>query len=151
MNKAVGTLLFVLAFALAGMLVNKLFFRHKAPDSANATAGDMEVFINDEVKRLNEKGPMQIDPDTRFDLAKSGPGLAHITYYYTFTRSNAPLLDPQGFKLLAEPILLKRVCREEKLKKIMQNGATFSYHYMSMSAQTIANFDVNKEACKPYT
>jgi hypothetical protein len=108
---------------------------------------DMRRALETAADQLNQRGPISVNPDVRFDRAFAGPG-ARLTYYYSLPKYSSGDLNPDLLRKNVEPIMRNQLCLDEIVKKSMNMGATFVFVMRANNGADVLRFEMGKGACR---
>lgn len=97
-------------------------------------------------KVTNQQLPMKIDGDTLFE--RVGAEDKELTYYYTLVNYTAAEANKEHAREVLQPRLIARTCKTAEMKKLLDNGATFSWKYSSKDSLPLLKVTVDAESCK---
>lgn len=96
--------------------------------------------------QLNEKGPVMVDEETRWDRSEAGPG-PRLTYFYTFPNYSSDGITREWLLENLQPDITGNVCRNEEMKPSLQYGGTYVYVFAGNDGVEIARFEINRNDC----
>ncbi len=98
------------------------------------------------VYQINNKLPMSVDRDTRWDSTQAGPGRA-FTYHYTIVTARAADVDTMGFYQAMSSHLRNSVCSSQDMQVFLKNGVTVSYSYRGSDGRHISKVVIKPRDC----
>ena len=96
--------------------------------------------------QANQASPAAVDPDTRLDGAKAGPGLK-LTTTYTLVNSEANGDTSATFESKLAPVIRKNSCENPELRPLIDQGVVVVLEYHGGKGEPIGTVSVNRAAC----
>src|SRR5579862_2836756 len=78
--------------------------------------------------QANQAAPAAIDPDTRLDGARAGPGMK-LTSMYTLVNAEANGVDGSTFEAKLAPTIKKASCSNPELRPLIDQGVVVVLEY----------------------
>ena len=78
--------------------------------------------------QANGAAPAAVDPDTRLDGAKAGPGL-RLTVRYTLVNAESNGVDSKTFEAKMTPIIKEGSCANPDLRPLIDQGVVVVLEY----------------------
>ena len=97
--------------------------------------------------QANGAAPANIDPDTRLDGARAGPGLK-LTTQYTLVNAEANGVDSAAFETKLAPVVKKGSCENPDLRPLIDQGVLVVLEYRGTKGNPIATVNVNRDTCR---
>jgi hypothetical protein len=94
----------------------------------------------------NAAAPAAVDPDTRLDGARAGPGL-RLTVMYTLVNAEANGVDSTTFEAKLTPTIKEGTCANPDLRPLIDQGVVVVLEYRGMQGNPIGTVNVNRETC----
>jgi hypothetical protein len=99
--------------------------------------------------QANGAAPAVIDPDTRLDGAKAGPGL-RLTVTYTLVNAESNGVDSTTFESKLSPTRKEGSCTNPDLRPLIDQGVLVVLEYRGKQGNPMATVNVNREACSAH-
>ena len=96
--------------------------------------------------QANQAAPAVVDPDTRLDGAKAGPGLK-LTTTYTLVNSEANGDTSATFDSKLAPVVKKGSCENPELRPLIDRGVVVVLEYRGGKGDPIGAVTVNRATC----
>lgn len=96
--------------------------------------------------QANQAAPAAVDPDTRLDGAKAGPGLK-LTTTYTLVNSEANGDTSATFDTKLAPVVKKGSCENPELRPLIDQGVVVVLEYHGGKGDPIGTVSVNRDTC----
>jgi hypothetical protein len=96
--------------------------------------------------QANQAAPAIVDPDTRLDGAKAGPGLK-LTSMYTLVNPEANGVDSTTFETKLTPSIKKASCENPELRPLIDQGALVVLEYRGLQGNPIGTVSINRDTC----
>lgn len=96
--------------------------------------------------QANGAAPAVVDPDTRLDGAKAGPGL-RLTVMYTLVNAEANGVDSTTFEAKLTPTIKAGSCANPDLRPLIERGVVVVLEYRGKQGNPIGTVNVNRETC----
>jgi hypothetical protein len=97
--------------------------------------------------QANRAAPAEVDPNTRLDGAKAGPGLK-LTTTYTLVNSDSEGTDSTTFESKLAPIIKTGSCQNPELRPLIDQGVVVVLEYRGKEGNPIATLSINRETCR---
>lgn len=95
--------------------------------------------------QANEKLPVMIDPDTRFDrIDVIAPDL--LKYKFTFVNNELSEFDAEQFLLEARPQLIEHYRTSDQFKMHRENGISVQFSYYSKNGEFLTNIPISADS-----
>ena len=94
----------------------------------------------------NGAAPAAIDPDTRLDGARAGPGL-RLTVMYTLVNAESNGVDSSTFEAKLTPTIKDGSCANPDLRPLIDQGVVVVLEYSGKQGNSIGTVNVNRETC----
>lgn len=94
----------------------------------------------------NQAAPATIDPNTRLDSAKAGPGLK-LTTTYTLVNAESQGIDSTTFDAKLTPIVKKASCENPELRPLINQGVVVVLEYRGKDGKPIGTVNINHDTC----
>lgn len=97
-------------------------------------------------ERIKPTLPQMVDEETLWYDMTAGPGL-RVNYFYCIVlhqahEANAPLLESR-----IEPLLRSGVCANPGVKLALEQGAVYSYTYISQDEIELVKLEFDRHSC----
>ena len=96
--------------------------------------------------QANGAAPAQIDPDTRLDSARAGPGL-RLTTTYTLVNAESNGVDSTTFETKLTPTIKEASCANSDLRPLIDQGVVVILEYRGKQGSPIGTVNINRETC----
>ena len=96
--------------------------------------------------QANQAAPADIDPDTRLDGAKAGPGLK-LTSTYTLVNSQSDGMTSATFATKLTPVIKKGSCENPDLRPLINQGVVVVLEYRGSDGNPIGTVSVTRDTC----
>lgn len=97
--------------------------------------------------QANGAAPAEIDPDTRLDSARAGPGL-RLTIAYTLVNAGSDGVDSTKFETRLTPTIKKASCANPDLRPLIDQGVVVILEYRGNQGDPIGTVNVDRETCR---
>ena len=94
----------------------------------------------------NAAAPAAIDPDTRLDGAKAGPGL-RLTVMYTLVNAESNGVDSTTFEAKLTPTIKEGSCANPDLRPLIDQGVVVVLEYSGKQGNPIGTVTINRGTC----
>jgi hypothetical protein len=94
----------------------------------------------------NAAAPAVVDPDTRFDAARAGPGL-RLTVTYTLVNAESNGVDTTTFEAKLTPMIKEGTCANPDLRPLIDQGVVVGLEYRGKQGNPIGTVEINRETC----
>lgn len=105
-----------------------------------------ENFLHQVANMMNQRLPVMVDRDTRWDASYAGPGKS-LSYNYTLVNYSAANIDGSLFARNAHILLTERVCNEPSTVIFPQEGVLLNFNYYDNTRNLIARVKVQPSDC----
>jgi hypothetical protein len=122
--------------------------QNKKPDAtaqANAVRA-LERKLATIAGQANQAAPADIDPDTRLDGVKAGPGL-RLTSTYTLVNSEASGVTNETFESKLGPVVRKGSCENPDLRPLINQGVVVVLEYRGGKGDPIGTINIDRNTC----
>ena len=96
--------------------------------------------------QANGAAPAAVDPDTRLDGARAGPGL-RLTVMYTLVNAESNGVDSATFEAKLAPTVKEGSCANSDLRPLIDQGVVVVLEYRGLQGNPIGMVNVNRETC----
>ncbi|MBS0380378.1 MAG: hypothetical protein JSS29_18000 [Proteobacteria bacterium] len=96
--------------------------------------------------QANGAAPAAVDPDTRMDGAKAGPGL-RLTVQYTLVNPEANGVDSATFGPKLTPKIEEGSCTNPDLRPLIDQGVVVVLEYRGLQGNPIGTVSINRDTC----
>jgi hypothetical protein len=96
--------------------------------------------------QANGAAPAVIDPNTRLDGAKAGPGL-RLTVMYTLVNAEANGANSATFEASLAPTIRENSCANPDLRPLIDQGVVVVLEYRGKRGDPIGTVNVNRATC----
>ena len=96
--------------------------------------------------QANQAAPADIDPDTRLDGARAGPGL-RLTSTYTLVNSESNGDNSTTFETKLTPIIKKGSCENPELRPLIDQGVVVVLEYRGKQGNPVGTISIDRETC----
>ena len=96
--------------------------------------------------QANGAAPAVVDPDTRLDGARAGPGL-RLTVMYTLVNAESKGVDSATFEPLLTPTIKENSCANPDLRPLIDQGVVVILEYRGKQGDPIGTVNINRETC----
>jgi hypothetical protein len=96
--------------------------------------------------QANGAAPAVIDPNTRLDGAKAGPGL-RLTVMYTLVNDDSNGAARATFEASLAPTIKENSCTNPDLRPLIDQGVVVVLEYRGKRGDPIGTVDVNRGMC----
>jgi hypothetical protein len=97
--------------------------------------------------QANGAAPAMVDPNTRLDGAKAGPGLK-LTVVYTLVRAESNGVNGAKFEALLAPTIVENSCANPDLRQVIDQGVVVILEYRGTRGDPIGMVNVNRGTCR---
>ncbi len=94
----------------------------------------------------NSAAPAAVDPNTRLDGARAGPGLI-LTVMYTLVNAEANGVNSATFEALSAPTIKENSCANPDLRPLIDQGVVVVLEYRGMRGDALGTVNVNRGTC----
>jgi hypothetical protein len=96
--------------------------------------------------QANQAAPTNVDPDTRLDGARAGPGLK-LTSMYTLVNAESNGVDSTTFEAKLGPIIKEASCDNPELRPLIDQGVLVVLEYRANQGNLIGTISLNRDTC----
>jgi len=96
--------------------------------------------------QANQAAPAAVDPDTRLDGAKAGPGLK-LTTMYTLVNAEANGVTTETFETKLAPVVKQGSCENTELRPLIDKGVVVVLEYRGLKGNPLGTVSVNRDTC----
>jgi hypothetical protein len=96
--------------------------------------------------QANQAAPATIDPNTRLDGARAGPGL-RLTSTYTLLNPESEGVSSTTFDAKLAPAVKKASCNNPDLRPLIDQGVVVVLEYRGNGGDPIGTVTINRDAC----
>lgn len=96
--------------------------------------------------QANGAAPAAVDPDTRLDGARAGPGL-RLTVTYTLVNAESNGIDSTTFEAKLTPTIKEGSCANPDLRPLIDQGVVVVLEYRGKQGNPIGTININRETC----
>ena len=97
--------------------------------------------------QANQAAPANIDPETRLDGVKAGPGLK-LTSMYTLVNPESEGVDSTNIGAKLGPVVTSGSCKNPDMRPLIDQGVVVVLEYRGLDGKPIGTVSVDHEACK---
>jgi hypothetical protein len=96
--------------------------------------------------QANGAAPAVVDPNTRLDGARAGPGL-RLTVMYTLVNAESNGVDSATFQPLLTPTIKENGCANPDLRPLIDQGVVVVLEYRGKQGDPIGTVNINRATC----
>jgi hypothetical protein len=96
--------------------------------------------------QANQAAPASIDPDTRLDGVKAGPGL-RLTSTYTLVNPESEGISSTTFEAKLTPVVTQGSCKNPDLRPLIDQGVVVVLEYRGLDGNPIGTVSINRDTC----
>jgi hypothetical protein len=96
--------------------------------------------------QANGAAPAVVEPGTRLDGARAGPGL-RLTVSYTLLTAESNGVDGAAFEKLLTPTIRVNGCANPDLRPLIDQGVVVVLEYRGRQGGPIGTVNINRETC----
>jgi hypothetical protein len=96
--------------------------------------------------QANGAAPAAVDPDTRLDGARVGPGL-RLTVMYTLVNAESNGVDSTTFEAKLTPTIKEGSCANPDLRPLIDQGVVVVLEYSGKQGNQIGTVNINRGTC----
>jgi len=96
--------------------------------------------------QANGAAPAAVDPNTRLDGARAGPGL-RLTVMYTLVNAEANGVNSATFEALSAPTIKENSCANPDLRPLIDQGVVVVLEYRGKLGDPLGTVNVNRGTC----
>ena len=100
--------------------------------------------------QANGAAPTAVDPDTRLDGARAGPGL-RLTVMYTLVNAESTGVDRTTFAAKLTPTIKEGGCTNPDLRPLIDQGVVVVLEYSGKQGNPIGTVNINRGTCGALT
>jgi len=100
--------------------------------------------------QANGAAPTAVDPDTRLDGARAGPGL-RLTVMYTLVNAESTGVDSTTFAAKLTPTIKAGGCTNPELRPLIDQGVVVVLEYSGKQGNPIGTVNINRGTCGALT
>src|ERR1700739_1912563 len=116
-------------------------------DSAQfKTALTLQSRLAEIAGQANGAAPAAVDPDTRLDGARAGPGL-RLTVMYTLVNAESNGVNSATFEALLTPTIKENSCANPDLRPLIDQGVVVVLEYRGKQGDPIGTVSINRATC----
>jgi hypothetical protein len=97
--------------------------------------------------QANGAAPAAVDPNTRLDGAKAGPGLKLTTTYTLLNPESEGITDSTTFETKLTPVVKEGSCQNPDLRPLIDRGVVVVLEYRHTDGSPIGTVSVDRAAC----
>jgi hypothetical protein len=97
--------------------------------------------------QANQAAPANIDPNTRLDGARAGPGL-RLTSTYTLLNPESEGINSTTFAAKLTPVVKSASCKNPDLRPLIDQGVVVVLEYRGNDGNPIGTLSINREICR---
>jgi hypothetical protein len=98
--------------------------------------------------QANGAAPAVVDPNTRLDGARAGPGLK-LTVMYTLVNAEVNGVDSATFGPLLAPTIRQNSCTNPDLRPLIDQGVLVILEYRGKQGALIGTVNIDRATCAP--
>jgi hypothetical protein len=117
----------------------------KSPTQFNA-ARNLQSRIEQIAGQANSAAPTAVDPDTRLDGAKAGPGL-RLTVMYTLVNPEANGVNAGTLKARLAPTVTESSCANPDLRPVIDQGVVVALEYRDLRGVPLGTVSIDRATC----
>lgn len=118
----------------------------EAQDITISEVTSSEALLHQVAEIMNQRLPMMVDRDTRWDTSYAGPGKS-LSYNYTLVKYSAASIDGHVFAQNVHGMLTQKVCNDPSTVIFPQEGVLLNFNYYDNSRNLIAQVKVKPSDC----
>ncbi|HWZ64033.1 MAG TPA: hypothetical protein VNX02_13500 [Steroidobacteraceae bacterium] len=96
--------------------------------------------------QANGAAPAAVDPDTRLDGARAGPGL-RLTVMYTLVNAESNGVDSTTFEAKLTATITEGGCANPDLRPLIDQGVVVVLEYSGRQGNPIGTVNINRVTC----
>ena len=96
--------------------------------------------------QANQAAPATIDPNTRLDGARAGPGL-RLTSTYTLLNPESEGISSTTFESKLSPVVKEASCKNPDLRPLIDQGVVVVLEYRGKDGNPIGTLSINRDSC----
>ena len=110
------------------------------------TALTLQSRIEQIAGQANSAAPAAVDPDTRLDGAKAGPG-PRLTVMYTLVNPEANGVNAATLEARLAPTVTKISCANPDLRPLIDQGVVVVLEYRDLRGAPLGTVNVDRATC----
>ena len=110
------------------------------------SARSLEKKLAEIAGQTNQAAPANIDPNTRLDGARAGPGL-RLTTTYTLVNAESDGINSTTFAAKLIPVVKTASCKNPDLRALIDQGVVVVLEYRGNDGSPIGTLSVNRDTC----
>lgn len=110
------------------------------------SARALEMRLSEIAGQANQAAPADIDPNTRLDGAKAGPGLK-LTSMYTLLNPESEGVSSTTFESKLGPAIKTASCQNPDLRPLIDQGVVVVLEYRGPEGNPIGSLSINHDTC----
>jgi hypothetical protein len=111
------------------------------------SARSLEKKLAEIAGQANQAAPTNIDPNTRLDGARAGPGL-RLTSAYTLLNPESEGINSTTFAAKLTPVVKAVSCKNPDLRPLIDQGVVVVLEYRGNDGNPIGTLSINRETCR---
>ena len=96
--------------------------------------------------QANQAAPADIDPNTRLEGVKAGPGLK-LTSTYTLLNPESEGIDSTTFETKLTPVVKSGSCKNPDLRPLIDRGVVVVLEYRGPDGKPMGTVSINRDTC----
>jgi hypothetical protein len=96
--------------------------------------------------QANQAAPAAVDPNTRLDGARAGPGLK-LTIRYTLVNAEANGINATTFGTKLVPVVADASCTNPDLRPLIDQGVVVVLEYRGIDGSGIGTSSITRDIC----
>jgi hypothetical protein len=96
--------------------------------------------------QANQAAPANVDPDTRLDGARAGPGLK-LTSMYTLVNAESNGVNGTTFGQKLAPNIVKASCDNPELRPLIEQGVVVVLEYRGIQGNPLGTVTLDRDTC----
>ena len=119
-----------------------------APDSQPGKLNHVQLLqkITQIAGESNAASPATVDPDTRLDGAKVGPGL-RLTVRYTLVNAESQGVSSATFEAKLAAMIKDGSCKNTELRPLIDQGVVVALEYRGKDGSPLGTVSVDRDTC----
>lgn len=110
------------------------------------SARSLEKRLAEIAGQANQAAPANIDPNTRLDGARAGPGL-RLTTTYTLLDPESEGISSTTFETKLTPVVKQGSCTNPDLRPLIDQGVVVVLEYRGKDGNPIGTLSINRDTC----
>lgn len=106
----------------------------------------LERRLSEIAGQANQAAPADIDPNTRLDGVKAGPGL-RLTSSYTLSNTESEGISSATFDSKLAPTVKTASCKNPDLRPLIDQGVVVVLEYRGTDGNPIGTLSINHDTC----